>query len=107
MPDGEAQREATEMAKGYWVIFADVSDPEGYKEYIAANGKALAKYGARFLARGGKTEPREGKPRSRIIVVEFPSYTAAIDCYQSPEYSAAIKLRQGRSVWDMAITDGY
>jgi len=43
------------MAKGYWVVFADVSDPEGYKEYIAANAKALAKYGARFLARGERT----------------------------------------------------
>jgi hypothetical protein len=31
------------MAKGYWVVFADVNDPEGYKEYIAANGGALAK----------------------------------------------------------------
>jgi uncharacterized protein (DUF1330 family) len=41
------------------VVFADVSDPEGYKEYIAAKGKALAKYGARFLARGGKTELQE------------------------------------------------
>ena len=54
------------MAKGYWVVFADVSDPEGYKDYIAANGKALAKYGARFLARGGKTEPKEGQPKSRV-----------------------------------------
>ena len=50
------------MAKGYWVVFADVTDPEGYKEYIAANGGALAKYGARFIARGGKTEPQEGSP---------------------------------------------
>jgi uncharacterized protein (DUF1330 family) len=98
--------EATRMAKGYWVVFADVSDPEGYKEYIAANGKALAKYGARFLARGGKTEPQEGKPRSRVIVLEFPTY-AAIDCYRSPEYTAAMKLRHGRSTWDMAITEGY
>jgi hypothetical protein len=53
------------MAKGYWVVFADVSDPEGYKEYIAANGPALAKYGARFLARGGKVEAKEGQPKSR------------------------------------------
>jgi uncharacterized protein (DUF1330 family) len=95
------------MAKGYWVVFADVSDPEGYKEYIAANGKALAKYGARFLARGGKTEPQEGKPRSRVIVLEFPTFAAAIDCYRSPEYTAAMKLRHGRSTWDMAITEGY
>jgi uncharacterized protein (DUF1330 family) len=53
------------MAHGYWVVFADVTDPEGYKEYIAANGKALAKFGARFLARGGKVEPKEGQPKSR------------------------------------------
>jgi uncharacterized protein (DUF1330 family) len=95
------------MPKGYWVVFADVTDPEGYKEYIAGNAKALAKYSARFLARGGKTDPREGTPRSRVIVVEFPSYAAALDCYGSAEYREAMKLRAGRSLWDMAITEGY
>ena len=86
------------MAKGYWVVFADVSDPEGYKEYVAANGKALAKYGARFLARGGKSEPQEGKPRSRIVVLEFPSFDAALECYRSPEYTEAMKLRLPQTV---------
>jgi uncharacterized protein (DUF1330 family) len=95
------------MAKGYWVVFADVSDPEGYKAYMTANAKALSKYGARFLARGGQVEPKEGKPRSRVVVVEFPSYSAAVECYGSPEYVAAMKEREGRSVWDMAITEGY
>ena len=91
------------MARGYWVVFADVTDPEGYKEYIAAN----AKFGARFLARGGRVEPKEGHPKSRVIVVEFPDYAAALECYHSPEYASAMKLRAGRSVWDMAITEGY
>ena len=95
------------MAHGYWVVFADVTDPEGYKEYIAANGKALAKFGARFLARGGRVEPKEGQPKSRVIVVEFPDYAAALECYHSPEYASAMKLREGRSLWDMAITEGY
>ena len=95
------------MAMGYWVVFADVTDPEGYKGYMAANAKALAKYGGRFLARGGKVEPKEGKPRSRVVVVEFPSYSAALECYESPEYASAMKEREGRSVWDMAITEGY
>ena len=67
----------------------------------------FAKYGARFLARGGKVEPKEGKPRSRIVVLEFPSYSAALECYDSPEYVAAKKQRDGRSIWDMAITEGY
>jgi uncharacterized protein (DUF1330 family) len=42
------------MAKGYWVVSVDVSDPEGHKLYIAENRNAFPKYGARFLTRGGK-----------------------------------------------------
>jgi hypothetical protein len=55
-------RELSEMSKGYWVAFADVSDAEGYKVYIAENAKAFRKYGARFLIRGGAYEAPEGKP---------------------------------------------
>ena len=95
------------MAKGYWVAFADVNDPEGYKSYLAANAKAFAKYGGCFLTRGGKAELKEGKPRSRAVVIEFPTYAAALDCYTSPEYVAAMKHREGRSVMDLAITEGY
>ena len=65
------------MTKGYWVAFADVSDPEGYKEYIAKNSEAFKKYGAKFLTRGGTYEAAEGKPRSRTVVIEFPTYAAA------------------------------
>jgi uncharacterized protein (DUF1330 family) len=25
------------MAKGYWVAFADINDPEGYKAYVTEN----------------------------------------------------------------------
>jgi len=53
------------MAKGYWVAFADVSDPEGYKAYVAENAKAFRKFGGRFLTRGGQSETPEGHPRSR------------------------------------------
>ena len=56
------------MPKGYWVVFADITDPEGYKAYIAANAEAFRKFGAKFLTRGGKSETFEGKLRSRIVV---------------------------------------
>jgi uncharacterized protein (DUF1330 family) len=95
------------MAKGYWVAFADVSDPEGYKAYIAENAKAFRKYGARFLARGGKFKAPEGQPRSRTVVIEFPSYAAALECYRSPEYAKAKTLRAGKSVMDLSIVEGY
>ena len=95
------------MTKGYWVAFADVTDPEGYKAYVAENAAAFRKYGARFLTRGGQAERPEGQPRSRIVVIEFPSYQAALDCYHSPEYAKAMALRKGKSVMDLAITEGY
>ena len=35
------------MAKGYWIGRVDVTNPDGYKNYVAANGAAFAKYDAR------------------------------------------------------------
>jgi uncharacterized protein (DUF1330 family) len=95
------------MAKGYWVAFADISDPEGYKAYIAENAKAFKKYGGHFLTRGGPYEAPEGKPRSRTVVIEFPTYSAAVECYRSPEYAKAMTLREGKSVMDLSIVEGY
>ncbi len=95
------------MAKGYWVVFADVTDPDGYKAYVAENAIAFRKYGGRFLVRGGRSEAPEGKPRSRTVVIEFPSYAAAIECYKSPEYAKAMALRAGKSIMDLAIVEGY
>ncbi|MDP2373597.1 DUF1330 domain-containing protein [Reyranella sp.] len=94
-------------AKGYWVAFADISDPEGYKAYVAENAKAFRKYGGRFLTRGGASETPEGITRSRAVVVEFPDYSSALKCYRSPEYQRAMTLRQGKSVMDLAIVEGY
>lgn len=95
------------MAKGYWVAFIDVQDPEGYEAYRRANAAAFAKYGARFLVRGGSFEAPEGSPRSRVVVIEFPSLEAARACYSSPEYAAAKALRQGKSTIDLVIVEGY
>lgn len=33
------------MSKGYWIAHVDISDPEGYKAYQAANAEPFAKYG--------------------------------------------------------------
>ncbi len=95
------------MAKGYWIARIDVSDPERYKAYVAANAEPLRKYGARFVVRGGRFENPEGSSRARNIVLEFPSYQAALDCYHSPEYQAAIKLRSPVSTGDVVIIEGY
>jgi uncharacterized protein (DUF1330 family) len=95
------------MAKGYWIVSVDVSNPEAYKLYIAENRNAFRKYGARFLIRGGKSEIVEGAGRTRIVVIEFKDYATALECYRSPEYAKAIEIRKGSAVADIIIADGY
>ncbi|MFZ2158341.1 MAG: DUF1330 domain-containing protein [Bradyrhizobium sp.] len=95
------------MAKGYWIARVDITDPDKYQAYVAANAAPLRKYQARFLVRGGRFENPEGASRSRNAVIEFPSYQAALDCWKSREYQEAIKLRQPVSTIDLIIIEGY
>ena len=95
------------MPKGYWVVRVDVTDPDAYKQYVAANAKAFAKYGAKFLVRGGQAESREGSARARNVVIEFKDVATAKACYDSPEYRDAMKLRDKASNADLVIVEGY
>ena len=96
-----------QMAKGYWIAHVDVSDPEGYKEYQAANAVAFRKYGGRFLVRGGASELQVGKLRSRHVIIEFKDFAMALACYRSPEYGLAAEKRKGKSDMDLVIVEGY
>jgi uncharacterized protein (DUF1330 family) len=95
------------MAKGYWIARVDVADAEAYKAYVAANAAPLARHGGRFLVRAGRFENPEGASRSRNVVVEFPTYQAALDCYRSDDYQAAVRLRLPVSSVDMVVIEGY
>ena len=81
------------MAKGYWIAHVDVADAEAYKKYVAAIQAPFVEFGARYVTRGGEFTSPEGPSRSRHVVIEFPSYQAALDCYHSPEYTEAKKHR--------------
>ncbi len=95
------------MAKGYWIAHVDVTDPDAYKEYVRLNGIAFAKYGAKFLVRGGTSEMRAGSLLPRHVVLEFPSYAVAKACYDSPEYQAAVRVRDTASAANVVIVEGY
>lgn len=95
------------MPKAYWIARVDVTDPDGYQQYVAANAAAFSKYGARFIVRGGRFEAPEGTPRARNVVLEFTDYDTAVACYHSPEYAAAKALRDGRAEADLLIIEGY
>jgi uncharacterized protein (DUF1330 family) len=94
------------MPKGYWIARVDVRDTERYKDYVATAKPAFERYGANFLARGGAHVELEGKARSRNVVIEFPSLQHAVDCYNSPEYQAAAKIRQEIADAEMVVVEG-
>ncbi len=81
---------------GYIIARVNVTDPEKYQDYTAVTPGLIAKYGGRFIVRGGETATLEGPEETgRIVVVECDSLEQAKAMYESEEYQAAIKLRAG------------
>ena len=95
------------MPKGYWVACVDVTDPEGYKLYMAEVTNAFRKFGGRYLMRGGRSERVEGEGPPRIVVIEFEDYATALECHRSPEYAKARALRVGRAAADIIVVECY
>ncbi|KAB2919934.1 MAG: DUF1330 domain-containing protein [Hyphomicrobiaceae bacterium] len=95
------------MPKGYWIAHVTVTNPERYKDYVAANGVAFRKYGGRFLVRGGPSETVKGNLKARHVVIEFDSLATAKACHESPEYAAAAKIRDEAGDVDLVIVEGY
>lgn len=95
------------MPKAYWVANVDVRDAEEYAKYREANAEAFARFGGRFLVRGGAQEQREGAGHGRTVVIEFPDLAAARACYDSPEYQRAKAIRDPVSDANLVIVEGY
>ena len=80
----------------YLIVRADVKDMGQYREYTKVTPEIVARYGGQFIVRGGNTLTLEGPDETRrIVVIEFPSFEKAVECYRSPEYTAAKKIREG------------
>ncbi|MDB5570463.1 MAG: hypothetical protein JWN93_1646 [Hyphomicrobiales bacterium] len=94
------------MPKGYWIAQNDVKDLETYKKYLAGTATVFEKFGAKFLARGGRHQAMQGNIRSRHVVIEFESFEKAIACFESPEYQEAAKYRLAAADGDIVIVEG-
>ena len=91
----------------YLVGDIDVTNPAQFEEYKKLAPAAIAKFGGRYLIRGGAYETLEGdwKPQ-RVTVVEFESMEKGKAFYNSPEYQAAIKVRKGAATMKMLLVQG-
>lgn len=88
-----------------WIAHVTVTDPEAYGRYAAEAGPAIAAHGGVFLARGGRFKQMEGNERPRNVVARFPSFDAAIACYESSAYQAALAHAKGASERDLVIVE--
>lgn len=94
------------MAKGYWIARVWITDPDRYRDYVAANAEAFEKYGARFIVRGGQAEARSGPQHDRHVVLEFESFETARACHDSSEYQRAKRIRDEAAEVDLVIVEG-
>jgi len=93
--------------KSYWIGRINVNDQVAYKEYAKRAGPAVKKYGGKFLVRGGEFEILEGKnDYERNVIVEFPSFEAVKDFYNSREYQEAKSFRDGKADFNGIIIKG-
>lgn len=95
------------MPKGYWIVNNLVHDTETYEKYKAANAAPFAKYGARFVVRGGRQEVVEGAGHPRSVIIEFADYDTALACYNDPDYQAAVAIREPVAEGTLIIVEGY
>ncbi|MGC9445665.1 DUF1330 domain-containing protein [Cereibacter johrii] len=93
------------MATALWIANVEVTDAEAYGRYAKGAGPAITAHGGVFLARGGRHVQLEGRDRSRNVVARFPSVEAAVACYNSPEYQAALDHARGASVRDLVVVE--
>jgi uncharacterized protein (DUF1330 family) len=78
-------------------VVADITilDLGAYEDYRRQVPAVIAKYGGRYLVRGGAAEVLEGSWQpNRLIVLEFPDMDALRRWYQSDDYQALFRIRQ-------------
>lgn len=93
--------------KGFLIAHIDVSDVRRYALYADLDEDTFARYGGRFLVRGGEQHLVIGKLKTRTIVVEFESLQVAMDCFNSIENQAAKSIRLAFATADAIIVEGH
>ena len=88
-----------------WIAHVTVTDAEAYGKYAELAGPAIAKHGGEFIARGGRFVQLEGKERPRNVVARFPTVEAAVECYNSPDYQAALDFARGASERELMVVE--
>jgi uncharacterized protein (DUF1330 family) len=94
------------MPKGYIIGHITVRDPESYKEYVERDTPILNGLGGQFIVRGGESQVMEGETFQRHVVIEFPSYEAAVAAYNDPGYQEVAEIRKRTADSVILVVEG-
>jgi len=90
------------------IVEVETTDEALMAEYRKHTPGLVAKFGGKFIVRGGKTRTLEGGwTPPRMVVLEFPDMASAERFYDSPEYKPVLdmRLRAGKS--RAILVDGH
>jgi uncharacterized protein (DUF1330 family) len=90
----------------YSMVHIDVTDAETYAKYAALAGPAVAKFGGKFLARGGQFSQKEGQERARNVIIEWPDMATAEAFYHSDDYQTAMAFARPSATREYTIVEG-
>ncbi len=91
----------------YVIVDLEVKDPSAYESYRREVPATIAKYGGRFLVRGGEVQVLEGDwAPKRVVLLEFPSMEALQRWYRSEDYKPLIAQRQRAAAGDLIAVQG-
>ena len=92
----------------YLIAEVETTDEALMAEYRKHTPGLVAKFGGRFVVRGGKTKTLEGGwAPSRVIVLEFPDFATAERFYDSEEYKPVLAMRLKAGKYKAILVDGH
>ena len=91
----------------YVIADIEVTDPTAFEEYRQKVAPLVAKYGGKYLVRGGASEAVEGDwVPNRLVVLEFENMDRLKEFYHGEEYRPVMAIRTKSTVSKVVIVEG-
>jgi uncharacterized protein (DUF1330 family) len=98
---------ATVSRAGYAIAYLrHVRLGEEIATYLERIDETLEPFGGTFLVHGGRLLGLEGEWDGDVVIISFPSVSAAQEWYHSPGYQSILGLRTGNSESVAALVEG-
>ena len=91
----------------YFIAEIEVTDPMLFDEYRQLVAPLVAKYGGRYVVRGGAIENAEGDwTPKRLVILEFESMERLKAWHGSDEYRPVMAMRHNSAITKAVMVEG-